>query len=53
MAEREKQEEQELSPDEVEEQQGEQLPDREVLSVINPGVDGVPIIAPEPPAESL
>jgi hypothetical protein len=49
MAERE---EQELTPDEVEEQDAEQLPDREVMSVINPGVDGVPIIAPEPPAES-
>jgi hypothetical protein len=52
MAEKEQQE-QELTPEEVEEQQAEQLPDREVLSVINPGVDGVPIIAPEPPGESL
>ena len=30
-----------LSEEELEEQNGEQLPDREVMSLINPGVDGV------------
>jgi hypothetical protein len=31
----------ELTKEELEEQNGEQLPDREVMSVINPGVDGI------------
>jgi len=47
MAENDKQE---LTADELEEQLAEELPDREVMSVINTGVDGMPIIAPEPTA---
>jgi hypothetical protein len=42
------QEEQPLMPEEVEEQNGEELPDREVMSLINPGVDGAPTTAFEP-----
>jgi hypothetical protein len=39
-----------LTPEELEQQEGEELPDREAMSVINPGVDGVGTIAPiEPP----
>jgi hypothetical protein len=45
-----KKKEEELTPEELEEQNGEELPDREVMSVINPGADGVATIAPfEPP----
>jgi hypothetical protein len=44
----EKNEEQGLTPEELEEQNGEQLPDREVMSLINPGVDGVPTVEFEP-----
>ena len=49
-----KEEERELTPEELEEQNGEQLPDREAMSLINPGVDGISTITPiEPPlAES-
>jgi hypothetical protein len=36
-----KHETEELTKEELEEQNGEQLPDREVMSVINPGVDGI------------
>jgi hypothetical protein len=36
-----KHEAEELTKEELEEQNGEQLPDREVMSVINPGVDGI------------
>jgi hypothetical protein len=44
--------EQGLTPQELEEQNGEELPDREVMTLINPGVDGVPTPAFEPlPAE--
>jgi hypothetical protein len=39
----------ELTPEEVEEQNGETLPDREAMSVINPGVDGISTIAPVEP----
>jgi hypothetical protein len=35
--------------DELEEQNGEQLPDREVMSVISPGADGIATIAPVEP----
>ena len=39
-----------LSEDEIEEQNGEPLPDREAMSLINPNVDGIATIAPnEPP----
>ena len=41
--------EQDLTPEEVEEQNGEELPDREVMSVINPGVDGIVSTAPFEP----
>ena len=41
--------EQALTPEELEEQNGEQLPDREVMSLINPGVDGVASTAPLEP----
>ena len=44
----------ELTKEEVEEQNAEELPDREVMSLINPGVDGIATIAPEPvPPESV
>ena len=39
----------ELTEDELEEQNGEQLPDREVMSIINPGADGIATIAPVEP----
>jgi hypothetical protein len=44
-----KDEQQELTPEEVEEQNGETLPDREVMSVINPGADGIMSTAPFEP----
>ena len=44
-----KHEEQSLTPEEVEEQNGEELPDREVMSLINPGVDGIASTAPFEP----
>jgi len=44
-----KTDEQSLTPEEVEEQNGEELPDREVMSVINPGVDGIVSTAPFEP----
>jgi hypothetical protein len=40
---------QELTPDDLEEQNGEELPDREVMSVINPGADGIASTAPFEP----
>jgi hypothetical protein len=39
----------ELTEDELDEQNAEQLPDREVMSLINPGADGVATIAPVEP----
>jgi hypothetical protein len=44
----EKNEEQGLTPEELEEQNGEPLPDREAMSLINPGIDGIPTVAFEP-----
>jgi hypothetical protein len=48
-------EQKELTPEELEEQNGEPLPDREAMSVITPpsGADGIATIAPDepPPAE--
>jgi hypothetical protein len=44
-----KNDEQELTPEELEEQNGEELPDREVMSVINPGADGIASTAPFEP----
>jgi hypothetical protein len=44
-----KDEQHELTPEEVDEQNGEELPDREVMSLINPGVDGVASTAPFEP----
>jgi hypothetical protein len=45
--------EHELTPEELEEQNGEELPDREAMSIINPGVDGISTIAPiEPTVET-
>jgi hypothetical protein len=44
-----KKEDPELTAEEVEEQNGEELPDREVMSLINPGVDGVATTAPFEP----
>jgi len=38
-----------MAPEELEEQNGEELPDREVMSLINPGVDGVATTAPFEP----
>jgi hypothetical protein len=46
---KDKKKEQELTPEELEEQNGEELPDREVMSTINPGVDGISTIAPFEP----
>ena len=49
----EKKKDEELTPEELEEQNGEQLPDREAMSLISPptGADGIATIAPdEPPA---
>jgi hypothetical protein len=37
-----------MTPEELEAQNGEELPDREVMSLINPGIDGVPTPAFEP-----
>jgi hypothetical protein len=45
----EKNEEKGLTPEELEEQNGEQLPDREVMSLINPGIDGIASTAPFEP----
>jgi len=48
-------EERELTPDEIEEQNGEPLPDREAMSLITPpiGADGIATLAPvEPPSET-
>jgi len=47
----ERKEKPELEQDEIDELAGEQLPDREVMSVINPAVDGVASFAPVDPAE--
>ena len=48
-----KEEERDLTAEEVEEQNGEELPDREAMSLINPGIDGISTIAPiEPPVEN-
>jgi hypothetical protein len=45
----EKNEEQQgLTPEELEQQNGEKLPDREVMSLINPGIDGTPTVGFEP-----
>jgi hypothetical protein len=41
----------ELTEDELEEQNAEQLPDREVMSIINPGPDGISTIAPVEPED--
>ena len=43
-------EQEELTPEELEEQNGEPLPDREAMSLITPpgGADGIATIAPEP-----
>jgi hypothetical protein len=41
----------ELTEDELDEQNAEELPDREVMSVINPGADGIATIAPVEPEE--
>jgi hypothetical protein len=45
----------ELTPEELEEQDAEQLPDREVMSLITPpaGADGIGTIAPVEPPESV
>jgi hypothetical protein len=45
--------EQELTPEELEKQNAEHLPDREVMSLINPGVDGIPSFDPGPPETSI
>ena len=45
----EKNEEQGLTPEELEKQNAEHLPDREVMSLINPGVDGIASTAPFEP----
>jgi hypothetical protein len=42
-------EKQGLTPEELKEQNGEELPDREVMSTINPGVDGIVSTAPFEP----
>jgi hypothetical protein len=48
------QDEREMSAEDLEEQNGEPLPDREAMSLITPpGADGIGTIAPvEPPAET-
>jgi hypothetical protein len=38
-----------LTPEELEAQNGEELPDREAMSLINPGVDGIASTAPFEP----
>jgi hypothetical protein len=43
----------ELTPEELEEQNAEQLPDREVMSLINPGADGIASFNPGPPEASI
>jgi hypothetical protein len=45
-----KKKEEELTPEELEKENGEELPDREVMSLINPGVDGVATTAPFEPS---
>jgi hypothetical protein len=44
-----------LTAEELEEQDGEELPDREVMSTITPpvGADGIATIAPVEPPESV
>ena len=50
----EKRASEELTQEELEEQNAEELPDREAMSLINPGVDGIATIAPEPvPPETV
>jgi hypothetical protein len=44
---------QELTPEELEEQNAERLPDREVMSLINPGADGIASLEPVPPETSI
>jgi hypothetical protein len=39
----------ELTPKELEEQNGEGLPEREVMSVMKPGIDGIAVAPIEPP----
>jgi hypothetical protein len=48
------QHEDQLSEEELKEQNGEPLPDREVMSTINPGVDGIGSfqVDPVPPADA-
>jgi hypothetical protein len=38
-----------LTPEELEAQNGEELPDREAMSLINPGIDGIGSTAPFEP----
>jgi hypothetical protein len=45
-------EEQPLTPEELEAQNGEALPDREAMSLINPGIDGIGSTAPFEPLPS-
>ena len=47
---KEKDKQQELTPEELDEQHAEELPEREVMSLINPGVDGVASTAPIEPS---
>jgi hypothetical protein len=47
------QNEEALTPEELEEQNGETLPDREVMSLINPGADGVVSTAPLEPVPAV
>jgi hypothetical protein len=42
-------EEQPLAPEELEAQDGEELPEREAMSLINPGIDGIGSTAPFEP----
>jgi hypothetical protein len=44
-----KEREPELTREELEEQNGEELPDREVMSLINPGADGLATKVPFEP----
>jgi hypothetical protein len=39
-------EEDPLTTEELEAQNAEQLPDREAMSLINPGIDGIPSVMP-------
>jgi hypothetical protein len=52
MGKKKKRRDEELTPEELEEQNGEPLPDREAMSVIAPpaGADGIATIGPDPPA---